>query len=73
VLVCRLKVCAGTIWARTTKVPALAPVQSAEPFLAESLTKILSPFSTEFSTVVLKTFSRALLQEEKAAPRAALK
>src|SRR5208282_552588 len=42
---------------RTTKVPALAAVQNAEPSLAESLTKIRSCFSTEFSTVVLKTFS----------------
>jgi len=40
----------------TTKVPALAAVQNAEPFPAEPLTKILRCFSTEFSTVVLKTF-----------------
>jgi hypothetical protein len=37
-------------------VPALAPVQNAEPFPAESLTTILPSFSTELSTVVLKTF-----------------
>jgi hypothetical protein len=41
----------------TTKVPALAAVQSVELFRAESLTEILSRFSTEFSTVVLKTSS----------------
>jgi hypothetical protein len=40
----------------TTKVPALAPVQNAELPVIESLTRILSGFSTELSTVVLKTF-----------------
>jgi hypothetical protein len=42
----------------STKVPALAPVQSAEPPPAESLTKIEPSFSTVFSTVVLKTLVR---------------
>jgi len=36
-------------------VPALAAVQNAEAFSAESVTKIDWRFSTEFSTVVLKT------------------
>jgi len=39
----------------TTKVPAPAPVQSAEASSAESVTKILCRFSTEFSTEMLKT------------------
>ena len=37
--------------------PAPAAVQNAEPSLTESLTKIVSRFSTEFSTVMLKTFN----------------
>src|SRR5437879_6166247 len=52
----------------STKVPALAPVQSAEPSPAEPLTKVLSCFSTELSTVVLKTFgprfSKQLLKKK---------
>src|SRR5207302_8932956 len=52
----------------STKVPALAPVQSAEPSPAEPLTKVLSRFSTELSTVVLKTFgprfSKQLLKKK---------
>ena len=36
--------------------PAPDAVQNAEPSLAESLTKIQPRFSTEFSTLVLKTF-----------------
>ena len=45
------------LWAKgcTQKVPALAPVQSVEASLTESLTKILCPFSTKFSTNLLKT------------------
>src|SRR5258708_12911015 len=49
----------------STKVPALAPVQSAEPSLVESLTTILSPFSTELCTVVLKTFFLCVNQRRK--------
>jgi len=45
-------------------VPALAPVQNAEPSLVESLTKIRSGFSTEFSTVVLKTCSSCWLKKK---------
>jgi hypothetical protein len=52
----------------TTKVPALAPVQRAEPSPAESLTKILPLFSTEFSTLVLKTFAVFSKKEERAGP-----
>jgi hypothetical protein len=44
------------MFTRTTKVPALGAVQSAERSFVESLTTILPPFSTELSTVVLKTF-----------------
>jgi hypothetical protein len=51
-----------------TKVPALAAVQRAEPFLAESLTKILPYFSTVLSTVVLKTFLLACNLNEKSRP-----
>src|SRR5208337_1788031 len=51
----------------TTKVPAPAPVQSAEASPGESLTKILCPFSTEFSTDMLKTF-RPSFADTKAAP-----
>jgi hypothetical protein len=40
----------------TTKVPALAAVQTAKTTLAESLTKIHPRFSTAFCTGVLKTF-----------------
>ena len=50
---------------------ALAAVQNAEPSLAESLTKIPSCFSTEFSTVVLKTFSASHSLKRKAAPMGA--
>src|SRR5258708_23684050 len=53
----------------STKVPALAPVPSAEPSLAESLTTILSPFSTELCTVVLKTFSACASLQEEEPPR----
>jgi hypothetical protein len=51
----------------TTKVPALAPVQNAELPVIESLTTIVSCFSTELSTVVLKTFwaLRSLLRSLK--------
>jgi hypothetical protein len=38
-----------------TKVPAPAPVQNAEIFMLEALAGVVSRFSTEFSTVVLKT------------------
>jgi hypothetical protein len=51
----------------STKVPALAEVQNAEAFPAESLTKILGRFSTEFSTLVLKTF-RVLFAAKKSRP-----
>jgi hypothetical protein len=42
----------------TTKVPALASVQTAEASLDESLTRIRHPFSTAFSTNVLKSSYR---------------
>jgi shikimate kinase len=38
-----------------TKVPAPAPVQSVEAFWDESLTRVVASFSTEFSTLMLKT------------------
>src|SRR5208283_4844963 len=53
---------------RTTKVPALAPVQSVEASLVESLTKILCPFSTEFSTNMLKTSGSGCAKREKSRP-----
>jgi hypothetical protein len=51
--------------------PALAAVQNAEPFLPESLTKIRSRFSTEFSTVVLKTSSASIAVNKKSRPKGA--
>ena len=50
---------------RTTKVPALAPVQNGEPISVVSLTGILWSFSTVFSTVVLKTFLFALKKKSR--------
>jgi hypothetical protein len=38
----------------TRKVPALAPVQNAEPLLAKLLTRIPSSFCTAFSTAVVE-------------------
>jgi hypothetical protein len=57
------------VFSSTTKVPALAPVQSAEPSLAESLTKIPSCFSTEFSTVLLKTSPALQSRKKKSRPQ----
>src|SRR5580693_5907 len=57
----------------TTKVPAHAAVQRAEPSLAESLTKIVPCFSTALSTAVLKTLGNEFKQQKRAALRAALK
>jgi len=48
----------------TPKVPALAPVQNAEPSLVESLTKIGLCFSTVFSTVVLKTSLFSIIRKK---------
>src|SRR5215470_3294189 len=39
----------------STKVPALTTVQNAEATVCESLTELLCPFCTAFSTKVLKT------------------
>ena len=55
----------STFFLTTTKVPALAPVQSVEPSLTELLTGILSKFCTEFSTAMLKTGTRLLLHRQK--------
>jgi hypothetical protein len=52
----------------TTKVPALGPVQTAEPILLEAVTVIQRRFSTSLSTSMLKSLARKNKLCEKEEP-----